>query len=121
MLWFDSPAIGLRKLLPNNLLARFNDIEILAMRRIEGQPAEHKPYQLGVVLALWLKAAEAAGEAALPASDSRKVQSIYESCMKILRDKSLVSFQILTEMAAHNRTFGMPAEIYLQAAFNVSR
>src|SRR4051794_18888033 len=107
---FDPPAIALRKRIPPEALNGFNVAEEFALHHLWSAPEQHKPYQLGVALALWIKAGEMAQKLHLPDRDSRKVQSIYESCMKVLRGESYASFRILMELAAQDHTFGVPAE-----------
>ena len=118
--WFDPPAIVLRKRIPGAWLAGFNTAEEFALHQLHGEFEQHQPYQLGVVLALWIKAGEMSGKISLAPRDSRKVQSIYESCMRVLGAKSFESFCIIANMAEQDFTFGTPSEIYRQLSWNVA-
>jgi len=117
---FDPPAIALRKRIPPEALNGFNVAEEFALHHLWSASEQHKPYQLGVVLALWIKAGEMAGKLSLPHRDSRKVQSIYESCMRVLRGESYTSACILKDLAEQDHTFGVPPAFYEQTSFNVA-
>ena len=116
---FDPPAIALRKRLPSGALTGFNVTEEFALHHLYSEPAHRRPYQLGVVLALWIKAGERAGEIDLPDRDSRKVQAIYESCMRVLRGESCTAFSILIELAEQDHMFGVSPDLYRQLSFTV--
>lgn len=118
--WFDPPAIALQKQLPTRLLSRFMTVREYAEYSLQSEKIQSQPYQLGVVLALWIKSGELDGGIALSRAESRKVQSIYESCMKVLRDDSLCAFLILASLSKQDATFGVPEEFFLQLAVNVS-
>lgn len=118
--WFDPPAIALRKRIPSNLLGGFNSVEEFAIHHLEGSLTQHKPYQLGVVLALWIKAGELSGTVSLSQGDSRKIQAIYVSCMNVLMKEALDSFLILTAIAEQGGTFGVPPDFYRELAANVT-
>ena len=119
MAFFDPPAILLRKRVPEYALNGFNISEEFALHHLASARPQHKPYQLGIVLALWIKAGEMRNEITLSPRDSRKVQSVYESCMKVLREESYPSFHILAELADQDHTFGVPAEFYRKLSLNV--
>ena len=119
MIWFDPPAIALRKRVPLDALSGFNVAEEYALYHLSSEPSQNKPYQVGVVLALWIKAGELTGEIAMSRRDSNKVQSIYESCMKVLRQESHIAFCILAELAEKEQMFEMPADFYRQLSLNV--
>lgn len=87
---FDPPAIALRKRIPSDALNGFNVTEEFALHHLTGERAQHAPYQLGVVLALWIKAGELKNQIALSPGGSRKVQAVYESCMRVLREDSFI-------------------------------
>jgi hypothetical protein len=118
--WFDPPAIALRKRLPPGALAGFNVTEEFALHHLGAELEQHRPYQLGIVLALWIKAGELVGEITLSHRDSRKVQAIYESCMKVLRGDSYTAFCVLAELAEQDHMFGMSANFYRQLSINVA-
>lgn len=118
--WFDPPAIALRKRIPATALSGFNSVEDFALFHLDHSQPQHKPYQLGVVLALWIKAGELNGAIQLGRGDSRKVQAIYVSSMNVLMQESLDCFHILTAIAEQGGTFGVPADFYRELAANVA-
>ncbi|MDO9414508.1 hypothetical protein [Pararhizobium sp.] len=120
MSWFDPPAITLRKRVPSSALSSFNNVEEFTLYSLQGSSQQLRPYQLGMVLALWIKAGEITGALNLSRGDSRKVQSVYVSCMKVLKKESLDAFLILTTLAEQEGTFGIPPEFYRQLSANVS-
>jgi hypothetical protein len=119
MAWFDAPAVDLRKRVPFAALTGFNEVEVYALQHLSNELPQNKPYQLGIVLALWMKAGELTGKIKLSGRDSRKVQAIYESCVKILRDKSYTAFWILVALCDEQQMFGMPPDLYIQCSVNV--
>jgi hypothetical protein len=116
---FDPPAIALRNRLPKELIAEFDTVDEFAYHTIQFEKEQHRPYQLGVVLALWIKAGDLTGDIELSRMDYDKVQAVYESCMKVLREDSYICFKILTDLANQGQTFGVSPEIYQQLGHNV--
>lgn len=111
---FDPPAITLRKRVPLDIVSDFNSVEELALNRLQFEPEEQKPYLLGIVLALWLKAGELSGAVRFAPGDSRKIQAVYDSCLRVLKSDSWTAFGILIELANADCTFGSPPELYEQ-------
>jgi len=111
----------LRKRTPSAAIGGFNMIEAFALSYLRTDD-QHRAYQLGIVLALWLKAGEITGNIELSRADSRKVQDVYESCMKILRrdtHAASAAFSILEDIAEQQQTFGIAPEFYRQLWINV--
>ena len=118
--WFDSPAISVRKQVPDRFHSQFNTVESFALDTLGSQPNHLRPYQLGIVVALWVKAAEISGELSLPDRSSRRVQDVYASCVKSLRGDSYLAFKVLVALSEQGGTFSVPREIYEQLAANVA-
>ncbi|MBW8296246.1 hypothetical protein [Sphingopyxis sp.] len=106
--------------MPAAMVGRFNAVEEFALYHLKGSPEQHRRYQLGVILALWIKAGELNGAISLPSGDSRKVQAIYVSCMNVLMKESLDCFHILAAIAEQGGSFGVPADFYRELAASVA-
>ncbi|QEH80846.1 hypothetical protein EIK56_23045 [Sphingomonas sp. C8-2] len=118
--WFDPPAIAIRKILPEGLHVLLNPVEEFAQDLLRDEAPQHKPYQLGIVLALWVKAAVLTGEFGLPARSNAKVQRIYESSIKVLGRNASTAFLVTAHLAEQDGMYGTPAGFYYQLAENMA-
>ena len=116
--WFDPPAIGIRKLVPDTALSDLSKVEVFARHTLDHQPKELSPYQLGIVLSSWVKAGEISQSISISAKASKKIQSIYESCIRTIGSDSSVAFSVLEELSEQDGTFGVPSSMYAQLKIN---
>lgn len=111
-MFFDPPAVALRKMMPDPIKRSFDAVEGFARTSLIYSAPENQSYQIGIVLALWFKAGELQRKIGLSNRDSTKVQSIYESCVRTVGRASGQADLVLIELADQNGTFGVPSSLY---------
>ena len=117
--WLDSPAVSIRKQLPDRFHSDLNAVENFARHTLDSEPEHISKYQLGIVLALWVKAAEVSDEFSLSPKISKRIQDIYASCVKTIRGDSFQAFRVLETLSEQGGTFSVPPELYRRLGMNV--
>lgn len=117
---FDAPAIAIRKRIPLQNQPQFNAVEVFAQSHLRLERDRTRPYQLGIVLAVWTKAGIMAGEITVSIKDATKIQAISDSCVKVIGSDSYAAFRILALVAQEDGTFGVPVEIFERIAFDAA-
>ena len=118
--WFNSPAIMVRKLVPESSHPAFNAVEEFAQAHLRMEPDHQKPYQLGIVLAAWAKAGIMAGELAISPRNAAKIQAISDSSVKVLKSESFTAFHVLARLAEEDGIFGVPADVFTRISFDAA-
>ena len=116
---FDAPAIAVRKRVPEIGHSALNVVEEYTQQRMYNVAAHQKRYVLGIVLSIWAQWHGRFGTFKLSIKDMRKMQAIYESCLKILGSDAFDAFMILSDLHQQGHIPDVFPNLFPQLAENV--